>query len=78
VFRNHLSKLGAELNSSVRAYNAAVGSLERNVLPGARKFTELGVRGERAIESLESVDVAVRAVQGVEPLLPTTGNEPGA
>jgi len=78
VFRNHLSKLGAELNSSVRAYNAAVGSLERNVLPGARKFTELGVRGERAIEPLESVDVAVRAVQGAEPRLPTPGSDPEA
>jgi DNA recombination protein RmuC len=78
VFRNHLSKLGAELNSSVRAYNAAVGSLERNVLPGARKFTELGVRGERAIEPLESVDLAVRAVQGVEPRLPTPGSDPEA
>jgi len=78
VFRNHLSRLGAELNSSVRAYNAAVGSLERNVLPGARKFTELGVRGERAIEPLESVDLAVRAVQGVEPKLPAPGSDPEA
>ena len=44
TFRNHMGKIGASLESSLRAFNAAVGSLERNVLPGARKFVELGVR----------------------------------
>jgi DNA recombination protein RmuC len=64
VFRNHLSRLGSELESSVRAYNAAVGSLERNVLPGARKFTELGVRSDKLIEPLEAVETAVRGMSG--------------
>ena len=64
VFRNHLSRLGSELESSVRAYNAAVGSLERNVLPGARKFTELGVRSDKLIEPLEAVETTVREMSG--------------
>ncbi|HEX2494921.1 MAG TPA: DNA recombination protein RmuC, partial [Steroidobacter sp.] len=44
VFGSHLNKLGRALSGSVDSYNSAVGSLERQVLPGARKFTELGVR----------------------------------
>ena len=52
----HLSRLGRNLGISVDAFNSAVGSLERQVLPGARKFTELGVRPEREIESLEPID----------------------
>jgi DNA recombination protein RmuC len=74
VFRNHLSRLGSELESSVRAYNAAVGSLERNVLPGARKFTELGVRSDKLIEPLEAVETTVREMSGSQagPLEDTT------
>ena len=64
VFSQHLGRLGADLESSVRTYNKAVGSLERNVLPGARKFTELGVRSERTIEPLAEIETAVRPLQG--------------
>ena len=60
TFVSHLTKLGRTLNSSVDAFNSAVGSLERQVLPGARKFTELGVRAEREIEIVEPVDRLAR------------------
>jgi len=70
TFRNHLSRLGSALDASVRAFNASVGSLERNVLPGARKFTELGVRGDKAIEELAEIESAVRANDGAPPELP--------
>jgi len=60
VFSTHLSKLGRQLASSVDSYNSAVGSLERNVLPGARKFTELGVSSRREIEVLKPIDSAPR------------------
>lgn len=69
TFRNHLGKLGIALEASVRAYNSSVGSLERNVLPGARKFTELGVRGEKPIEDLTEIEVTVREVDGTTPEL---------
>ncbi|MEX2151261.1 MAG: DNA recombination protein RmuC [Steroidobacteraceae bacterium] len=61
TFRNHLARLGGSLEASLRAYNASVGSLERSVLPGARKFTELGVRSDKPIEELTEIEVAVRA-----------------
>jgi DNA recombination protein RmuC len=63
TFRNHLGRLGSALESSLRAYNASVGSLERNVLPGARKFVELGVRGDKPIEELAEVEVSVRLAE---------------
>ena len=70
TFRNHLAKLGSALESSVNAFNASVGSLERNVLPGARKFTELGVRGEKPIEELDEIEIAIRVNDGNVPELP--------
>jgi hypothetical protein len=44
----------------VEAYNAAVGSLERQVLPQARRFTELGVTADSPIAFLDSVDSLAR------------------
>ncbi len=70
TFRNHIGKLGNALEASVRAYNSSIGSLERNVLPGARKFTELGVRGEKPIEDLTEIEVTVREADGTAPELP--------
>jgi DNA recombination protein RmuC len=67
VFTGHLSRLGRNLGLSVDAFNSAVGSLERQVLPGARKFTELGVRPEREIESIEPIDKLARDPQLREP-----------
>jgi len=66
VFSTHLTKLGRNLATSVETFNSAVGSLERQVLPGARKFTELGVRPDREIESIEPVDKLAREPQWSE------------
>jgi DNA recombination protein RmuC len=47
---------------SVEAFNSAVGSLERQLLPGARKFGELGINADRQIEVVEPVERLVRPV----------------
>jgi DNA recombination protein RmuC len=65
TFVNHLNKVGKQLNSSVDNYNKAIGSLERNVLPGARKFVELGIRPKKEIEPTESIEALPRTL--VEP-----------
>ncbi len=65
VFTGHMNKVGRQLASSVENYNRAVGSLERKVLPGARKFTELGVHSKREIEKLETLDPVPRTL--IEP-----------
>lgn len=69
TFRNHMAKVGGSLESSIKAFNAAVGSLERSVLPGARKFVELGVRSEKPIEELAPVEVAARLTEDKAPRL---------
>ena len=55
VFGEHLGKLGKSLGSSVDFFNKAVGSLEQQVLPAARRFPELGLRVNREIEPIEPV-----------------------
>ena len=56
AFVGHLSRVGKQLASSVEHYNKAVGSLERKVLPGARKFVELGIRPKKEFEQLEPLE----------------------
>ncbi len=61
VMAEHLSGLGRNLAQSVNGYNAFVGSLERNVLPKARRFTELGVEeGKKPVPVLGAIDTAVQ------------------
>jgi len=65
-FGEHMARIGKSLGSSVDAYNSAVGSLERQVLPGARKFTELGLRPEREIEEITPVEKLTRTPRAAE------------
>ncbi len=62
TFVGHMNRVGKQLASSVENYNKAVGSLERSVLPGARKFTELGVHEKKEIEKLETLDPVPRTM----------------
>ena len=70
TFRDHLEALGNSLSSSVSAYNRSVGSLQTRVLPSARKFTELGVRSDKAIEDLTEIEVVARTTDGAPELPP--------
>jgi DNA recombination protein RmuC len=57
------STLGSRLNSTVRAYNEAVGSYEARVLPAARRFEDHGsVAGGRELPELEPVTLSARSV----------------
>ena len=60
TFGEHLEKAGRGLDQATRSYNAAVGSFESALLPGARKFTELGSRGAKELPDLSNVDTTVR------------------
>jgi DNA recombination protein RmuC len=68
TFAEHLARTGKGLNTAVDAYNKAVGSLERNVLPQARRFQELGLVGgaEKELVALEQVDATTRELQAPE------------
>ncbi|MBN1378419.1 MAG: DNA recombination protein RmuC [Gammaproteobacteria bacterium] len=60
AFTEHLTKLGSSLGNSVDHFNKAIGSLERSVLPGARKFSELGIESRKQIESMDPIEKAPR------------------
>ncbi len=82
TFGSHLNRLGRQLSGSVGAFNAAVGSLERSVLPGARRFTELGVQTRRSIDTLKRLDEVAREAVESDPSSDTgdegrAGDRPG-
>ena len=62
TFVGHMNRMGRQLASSVENYNRAVGSLERSVLPGARKFVELGIHEKKGMEKLETLDPVPRTM----------------
>ena len=46
TFGAHVDKLGRSLGTAVTDFNRTVGSLERTVLPSARRMSDLGLTGE--------------------------------
>jgi DNA recombination protein RmuC len=68
AFGEHMGRTGKSLSSAVAAYNRAVGSLERSVLPQARRFQELGLVGgvEKDELVVEQVDALTRQIQSPE------------
>lgn len=63
TFSGHLQKVGKSLEGSMKAYNSAVGSFDSRVLPGAQKFTELGISEKKTIEDLQQIETGLRQIQ---------------
>ncbi len=76
TFNGHLGRMGQRLSTAVEAYNAAVGSLERQVLPQARRFSELGVTAD-SLPELEPIAQLTRspAAPAGEPAAPAEAPE---
>lgn len=66
TFVGHFEKIGTNLRRSSEAYNSAVGSLERNLLPGARRLRELRATNENDINPPSPVEIDVRNVTAEE------------
>jgi DNA recombination protein RmuC len=66
TFTKHLAGMGKALSDSVKAYNKGVGSLERMVLPSARRFTELGMQAKQELPSLQPIEEAARDVAATD------------
>jgi DNA recombination protein RmuC len=62
TFASHLGNVGKSLSDSVRAFNASVGSLERMVLPSARRFTDLGVQPRQRVVPPRPIEELTREV----------------
>ena len=72
----HVSKLGRSLDGAVKSYNETVGSLERQVLPQARRFEQHGITGveppelvpiDRQTRSLSAQELVGDAADGADP-----------
>jgi DNA recombination protein RmuC len=61
TFLGHLEKIGDHLSRTVRTYNESVGSLERNLLPKARRLSELGINaGDSELPEQLQIETATR------------------
>jgi len=63
VFLNHFGRVGKNLDQAIGAYNDAVGSAERNLLPKLRHIEELGA------ESGKSLDEPARIERQAKPVV---------
>ncbi len=75
VLGGHLTKVGSSLESSVRAYNQAIGSLESRILVTSRKFHDLKVVDE-SMNAPDTIDLAPRMPQAAELTEPAGTAEP--
>ena len=75
TFANHFDTLRRGLEKSVEAYNSAVGSLERKVLPQARKFRDLGAGTVAEIDTIDSIDLTLRRLDVPEERLDGPGEQ---
>jgi DNA recombination protein RmuC len=70
----HVDKLGRSLNSAVTDYNKTVASMERNLLPSARRMADLGVAQDQ-LTGPRSVDAVASRLVSPELTLVTVQDE---
>ena len=66
VLAGHLSKMRNNLEDTVQAFNASIGSVERSFLSKARKLSELNAGGDEAIPQVDPIDERLRGLEAVE------------
>lgn len=70
TFVKHLSRVGERLKQCNESYNDALGSLDRNVLPAARKLKDMNATSEAEIDEPPQIEVDPRVLQREELSLP--------
>lgn len=66
VLAGHLAKMRNNLEDTVQAFNASVGSVERSFLNKARKLSELNAAGDELIPHVDPIDERLRGLEAVE------------
>ena len=59
----HLEGVGKSIKLAADSYDRFIGSLETKVLPGARRFKELGVNSTKDVELPDALRLSVRRVR---------------
>ncbi len=66
-FLSHFDKLGRQIDTINKTYDEAAGSLEKRVLPSARKMQEMGVGQKNLLpEEMKLVDKTTRSIAANE------------
>ena len=65
-FLGDFEKVGKGLTTAANAYDSAVGSMDRRLLPQLRKVEGLGIAPGKAIEPPEPVEITVRQISAPE------------
>lgn len=66
VFLNHFGRVGKNLDQAVGAYNDAVGSAERNLLPKMRQIEELGAESGKSLDEPAPVERRAKPIVAEE------------
>ena len=66
VLAGHLLKMRNNLEDTVQAFNASVGSVERSFLSKARRLSELNAGGDEAIAQVDPIDERLRGLEAIE------------
>jgi DNA recombination protein RmuC len=69
----HLDEVGRHLKLAADSHDRFIGSLEQKVLPGARRFKELGVSATKELELPAPLHLMVREVERDELRDPDAG-----
>jgi DNA recombination protein RmuC len=69
TFAAHVNDTGKALSDSVKAFNRSVGSLERMVLPSARRFTDLGVQPRQRLATVKDIEEIPRDYTAAETIV---------
>ncbi len=66
----HITGLGKSLNGTVQNYNKMVGSIDKRLIPTARKFHDSSIVGEskKSLDELESIEHTVRPLDDMKSL----------
>jgi DNA recombination protein RmuC len=74
----HMTRLGNDLSGAIKSYNKTVGTLERRVLPSARRFKELEITPMRStIATLPQISDTTRSLQAYELITDLEDEEDG-
>jgi DNA recombination protein RmuC len=73
VFAGHYTDTRKHLQKSVDAFNSSIGSLEKNVLPQARRFKTLGATTAAELPDIGMIQTVIRTLEAPELIVPIDG-----